>query len=195
MKENTLNVTGRILKLEERSTNDRKPFYMVDLETFYGSNIRFQAWDEAYEFIKRNQLRSADMEGKGGDYLDVIGYVSNYYLDTNHGRAEFTTFKTNNVKRPNARVSLSGKILELNTCCDIIPLPDEIVFSFQSDIDIIISEEVREASKPIHCSISKNNKGIEFLKEDNKVIIKGIIDNTNKRQTKIYVEEIKEIKE
>lgn len=192
-KTNQMTVTGRILNLEEKKSNGGS-FYLVDLETFYGPNIRFQAWNEAYEFIKRNQLRSANSAGIGGDYLDVIGYTHTYMLENRNGvKNQYVTFKTRNIKRPTARVTYSGKIHDVG-CKDITTLTDEIGFLFDPDTPCFDNGQWMPANS-IQCVI--NTSKLDYAKlldisftDKVKAVISGEVDNTDKKLTKVVVDSI-----
>ena len=198
MKTNVMTVTGKILNLEEKKSTSG-PFYIVDLETFYGPNIRFQAWNEAYEFIKRNQLRALKEDGVG-DCLDVIGYTHTYMLEGKYGKNQYVTFKTKNVKRPTARVTYSGKLTGVNDK-HIDTLTDQVGFLFEPDTPCFDNGEWIPANA-IHCVIDKSNpdyekiKGIAESTEVNadqpilKAVISGSVDNTDKKLTKVHVDSL-----
>lgn len=193
-KTNEMTVTGRILSLEERKSVSG-PFYLVNLETFYGPNIKTQVWGKDYEFIKKNELRAANEAGIGGDYIDVTGYTHTYILETKNGDQQFVTFKTNNVKRPMARVTYSGRLHHLNYD-KIEVLSDQIGFLFDPDTPCFYKGEWLPANS-IHCIIDKTNPDYEQLKNENyfigkkvNAIISGSVDNTDKKLTKVHVDSL-----
>ena len=198
-KTNEMTVTGKILNLEEKRSKTG-PFYVVNLETFYGPNIRFQAWNDDYEFIKRNQLR-AEKEDGIGDYIDVTGYTHTYMMENKHGIPDqYVTFKTKKIRRPMARVTYSGEIQSINNKY-IDTLSDQIGFSFKPDTPCYDNGEWIPANN-IDCVIDKSNPDYEKIKDiaestevnaDQpvlKAVISGSVDNTNKRKTKVHIDSL-----
>jgi hypothetical protein len=185
MAENKLNVTGRVLNLEEKTASNGEQFYIVDLQTFYGPSVRFQAWNEAHEFIQRNQIRA----GVEGDYLDVEGYIHIYKLTNKQGELqEYTTFKSRNVKKPNATITISGVINNVNPEC-IKRLSKQTSFEFIPDLKGFDNGNWF-VPKAIHCVVEDNNECVQLVNTQNRCTITGCIDNTDKRQTKVTVQNI-----
>ena len=192
---NVLNVVGRILSLTEKKSANGS-FYIVDLETFYGPNIRFQAWGNAYTFIKRNQLRSAE-DSEIADYLEVEGYTHNYLMTIKGNTDQFVTFKTQKVRRPSARVTYTGKVDCI--CEQDLSAPDEINFYFVPDVKCVDSCGNTVRTSAIACSVVLAPGVLDTLtsaqKNKGSLLISGVIDNTNKKQSIVQVEEIKEVPE
>lgn len=192
---NVLNVVGRILSLTEKKSANGS-FYIVDLETFYGPNIRFQAWGNAYTFIKRNQLRSAE-DSEIADYLEVEGYTHNYLMTIKGTTDQFVTFKTQKVRRPSARVTYTGRV---DCICDSDPSAmDEINFYFVPDVKCVDACSNVVRTSVIACSVVLAPGVLDMLtsaqKNKTSLLISGIIDNTNKKRSFVQVEEIKEVSE
>lgn len=189
---NELHVTGKILKIEEKYSSHDVPFFIVDLETFSGPNIRFQAWGPSYDFIKANNLDYVSEKSMNNSYIEVSGFMHVFQMPTKYNTLqEYTTFKATEIKFPTASVTLQGSISE-------IMRPDEgymsnyVAFTFYPDLYVSYNNKLKKV-EPISCTMLKEDFEAQFVdctKNTDYYIITGDVDNSNKKYTKITVRKI-----
>lgn len=200
---NQINVTGKILSVEEKLTSQGTPFFMVDLETFSGPNLRFQAWNNAYSFIKKNRLDHIQDKSINNTYIEAKGYMHVYKMPAKYDRVnEYTTFKMTDINFPSSKICLEGTISDIyiepndGSIKDghkIIKMDNQVSFRFYPNIDVFYEGEISKA-RPIDCVMDTKkyfeiiDKKIDLTK--NKYIIVGDVDNSNKKLTRITVDNI-----
>lgn len=172
---------GVISKLQEKTASNGSKFFIIDLVPITGYPLRIQAWDDAYNYIKKNQIHGPQ-DGVGGDIIFADCYYHTYSLNIHGEDTKMVTFKADKISRPGSQFISTGTVTEIE-CEDVeTNTSDTFTFKFKPDCP--------GNPNDIHCCIDKTNRAVPYLQEGFKCTIIGDVDNRDKKIFKTYVDSV-----